>query len=149
MLDKITIKDTHGLQFPSDIFSALGNSVTYPLLVIAPHDDDAQLAAALAIFESIRAGGKVHIVVVTDGRMGFQGSESKNSIVHTRKQECVASCAALGVSRNYLHRLEFPDATLHRYSGAWQDASGAVTGLTAELTRIIRLIKPGAVMIPI
>ena len=149
MLRRITTRGPDGLHYPRDIFSALGNSRSNPLLIIAPHDDDAQLAAAVAIFESIRAGGEVHIVVVTDGRMGFQNSESKNGIIDTRRKECIASCAALGVPHKNLHRLEFPDAILHRYAGAWQDASGSVSGLTAELTRIIRRINPGAVMIPV
>lgn len=149
MLDRITIRDAGGLKYPRDIFAALGNSSSNPLLVIAPHDDDAQLAASVAIFESIRAGGEAHIVVVTDGRMGFQDSESKDGIIEARKRECVASCAAVGVSQKHLHRLEFPDATLHRYAGAWLDTAGSVSGLTADLTRVIRMINPGAVMIPI
>ena len=149
MLDRITIRDAAGLNYPRDIFAALGNSSSNPLLVIAPHDDDAQLAASVAIFESIRAGGEAHIVVVTDGRMGFQDSESKKGIVEARKKECVASCAALGVPQENLHRLEFPDASLNRHAGAWQDSDGSVRGLTAELTRVIRMINPGAVMMPI
>lgn len=149
MPDKITLRGSGGLHFPGDIFEALGNSHSNPLLIIAPHDDDAQLAAAVVILESIKAGGEVHIAVVTDGRMGFHSSEGKSELVERRKQECIASCAALGVSHKNLHRLEFPDATLHRYAGAWLDASGAVNGLTAELTRLMRAVNPGSIMIPI
>lgn len=62
LLDRITIRDAVGLHHPKDIFDALGNSISNPLLVIAPHDDDAQLAASVAIFESIRAGDRKSVV---------------------------------------------------------------------------------------
>ena len=75
------------------------------LAVVAPHPDDETLAAGGLIFDLIRAGWRVTIVVVTDGAASHPDVRDLSGI---REVECCRAVRALGVSGPPTF-LRFPD----------------------------------------
>ncbi len=53
-------------------------------LVVSPHDDDAVLGAGLLIQLAKRENVPVHVLIVTDGSMGYCSLEEKDAIIQTR-----------------------------------------------------------------
>src|SRR5881394_1680154 len=66
------------------------------VLVIAPHPDDETIAAEGLIAATVRDGGDVHVVVVTDGEAGVNRTRAAN-LGAAREAETRAVLATLGV----------------------------------------------------
>ena len=120
---------------------------------VSPHDDDVVLGAGLAIQLSIREGVPVHVLVVTDGAMGYCSLEEKESIAQVRQEETYESLSALGVPRERIHFLGFPDCQLGLFAGRrpGEDEPGAIqgfTGLQNAFTYHLRQIRPSQVFVP-
>lgn len=70
-----------------------------PWLVVAPHADDETFGMGGAILLACKAGIDVHVEIVTDGRVGGDGS---NALVSRREEEARQACSMLGaVSCNF------------------------------------------------
>lgn len=136
----ITVHSAAAPMTPMDPLCALGPQ---PWLVIAPHDDDAQIGMGLTIHAAVAAGIEVHIAVVTDGRMGWDDPADREQLVATRADEMTRASATIGVPADRLHRLGFPDGSLHLHQGCRPDAEGG--GMGRVLTRLLRTIRPGTV----
>lgn len=126
----------------TDLAATLGAG---PWLVIAPHDDDAQIGMGMTIHAAVKAGIEVHIAVVTDGRMGWDDPAGRDALIATRAVEMEKASLAVGVPRERLHRLGFPDGSLHLHQGCRMEAAGESGGMGRVLTRLLRQIRPGAV----
>ena len=75
-------------------------------LMISPHDDDAVLGAGLLIQLAKRENVPVHILIVTDGSMGYCIAEEKDTIAQTRRKESFECYQGLGVPKeNIMARL--------------------------------------------
>lgn len=135
-----TVHTTAAPMVPMDPLQALGPG---PWLVIAPHDDDAQIGMGMTIHAAVAAGIEVHIAVVTDGRMGWDDPADREQLVKTRAEEMTRASATLGVPADHLHPLGFPDGSLHLHQGCRPDAEGG--GLGRVLTRLFRTVRPGTV----
>ncbi|KEO81078.1 hypothetical protein EL26_22840 [Tumebacillus flagellatus] len=95
------------------------------LLVIAPHPDDESLAAAAMIRQTLNAGGRVRIVVMTNGD-GYRGAAAQwfglqhptgqdmQRLGVIRQQEELHAVGRLGVKAQDVTFLGYPDAGLHR-----------------------------------
>jgi len=95
------------------------------LLVIAPHPDDETLIAGGLIQKSLEAGGKVKILFLTNGdgsretvlreakKADFSPQEYL-SLGEQRMQEAVSAAAVLGVKKEDLVFLGFPDRGLEK-----------------------------------
>lgn len=73
------------------------------LAVFAHPDDESTVAPILAKY--VREGAKVHLVIVTDGRLGtndFHDHEAGETLVATRKEEMKCAAEKLGVALTHL-----------------------------------------------
>ncbi len=123
-------------------------------LFISPHDDDVILGAGLFIQLAQRENVPVHILIVTDGSMGYCSTEQKETISDIRREETYKSFAALGVPRENITWMGFPDARLSYYCGRrlagtddTTDVEGFV-GLQNSFTYWLRKIAPTQCFLP-
>jgi LmbE family N-acetylglucosaminyl deacetylase len=121
---------------------------------VSPHDDDVALGAGLAIQLAIHEGVPVHVLVVTDGSMGYCSEAHRADIAQIRQEETYESLIALGVPRDNIHFLGFPDCQLSLLAGR-RVASGnepgtiaGFTGLQNAFTYHLRQIRPTQVFVP-
>ncbi|HOX41663.1 MAG TPA: PIG-L family deacetylase [bacterium] len=77
------------------------------ILVFSPHPDDETLAAGGYIYEAVKAGATVKIVLVTDG--------NKHNLKDLRYTEFKKSLELLGVPESNLVFLGYPDGRLKSY----------------------------------
>jgi len=121
-------------------------------LFIAPHDDDLCMGSGLLMQKALAEGIPVRAIITTDGRMGYGSSISKENIVATRKAETLDSFNILGIDD--VHWLDFPDCSLHLYSGAREAVDGdpciigGNTGIQNAYTSQLRDFKPTRVFVP-
>jgi LmbE family N-acetylglucosaminyl deacetylase len=87
------------------------------ILVVAPHPDDETIGAGGYLMEAVQAGARVQIVVATDGRM--RGTKE------IRYQEIRNAVAKLGVSKNDITFLGYPDGELSSQA-SFQDRLEAI-----------------------
>ncbi|MBN1555966.1 MAG: PIG-L family deacetylase [Phycisphaerae bacterium] len=123
-------------------------------LFISPHDDDIVIGGGLMIQSALKEKVPVHVAVVTDGSMGYCSLKEKDTISDIRKAETYASLKVLGVKKNNIHWLGFPDCQLSRFMGRRpQEESDPVgshgfTGLQNAFTELLRMIRPNQVFLP-
>ena len=123
-------------------------------LFLSPHDDDVVIGGGLMVQSAIAEKVPVHVAVVTDGAMGYCSADQKNSIREVRRRETYAAYQALGVPREDIHWLGFPDCRLPLYqgrrpAGAEEPAqSEGFTGLENAFTKLLRDIRPTQVFLP-
>jgi LmbE family N-acetylglucosaminyl deacetylase len=131
----------------ADLVEGLGLDRPGPLLVIAPHDDDAVLGCGLGIQAAQQAGMEVHLAVVTDGRMGYVEPAGREALVAIRAAELERSSAILGIPAAHIHRLEFPDGATGRWAGCHETPAGP-RGISRSLCAVLRQVAPLAVCCP-
>ena len=104
-----------------------------PLLVVAPHPDDESLGCGGMIAEAGKLGGRVHIVVVTDGARSHPQSRThpKDRLRSIRRSETIEAASVLGVPAGEVSFLDVPDGHAPR-SGA---AARAIGQRLASLAR--------------
>ena len=123
-------------------------------LMISPHDDDAVLGAGLLIQLAKRERVPVHILIVTDGSMGYCSADEKDNIAEIRRNESFKCYQSLGVPKKNIVWLGFPDCRLSgcrgRSPAAPDDdlAIGGFTGLQNTFTYHLRKIKPTQCFLP-
>ncbi len=123
-------------------------------LMVSPHDDDAVLGAGLLIQLAKRENVPVHIMIVTDGSMGYCSVDEKDSIAQIRRKESLKCYESLGVPRQNIVCLGFPDCQLGNYRGRSPArpgdavAIGGFTGLQNAFTFRLRQIKPTQCFLP-
>jgi LmbE family N-acetylglucosaminyl deacetylase len=74
------------------------------VLVFSPHPDDESIGVGGYIYDSIKAGAEVEIILVTDG--------NKHKIKDRRYEEFRQATGILGVNENNLVFLNYPDGQL-------------------------------------
>ena len=82
-------------------------------LFVSPHDDDLCLGAGLFMQQAVAEGVNVQVLVVTDGRMGYCTLEQRESISDIRRKETYESFAILGVVRESIAWINYPDGGLY------------------------------------
>jgi len=127
-------------------------------LVISPHDDDAVLGAGLLIQLAKRENVPVHIMVVTDGSMGYCSIKERNTIIEIRRNETFECYQSLAVPKTNIVRLDFPDCQLTNFRGRSpvrefpiddsRLAIGGFVGLQNTFTYYLRKIKPTQCFLP-
>ena len=123
-------------------------------LFVSPHDDDAVLGAGLFMQLAQRENVPVYILIVTDGSMGYCSREQKDKISEIRREETYACYMSLGVPRENIIWLAFPDCRLNYYRGRrlsdsndWTKLEGHI-GLQNSFTHWIRKIAPSQCFLP-
>jgi LmbE family N-acetylglucosaminyl deacetylase len=122
-------------------------------LFIGPHDDDVVLGAGLLIQKAIEQRVPVHVLITTDGQMGYCRIEDRDSIAQIRRGQARESCAMLGVSD--VHWLHFPDCNLTSFAGrrraeypSESHVLEGCTGLQNAYTYYFRKISPTRIFVP-
>ena len=123
-------------------------------LFISPHDDDAVIGAGLLIQLAKRENVPVHILIVTDGSMGYCSPEEKNNISEIRRSETLQCYQMLDVPKENIGWLGLPDCRLTEYRGrrpaskADKAAIEGFTGLQNAFTYHLRKIRPTQSFLP-
>ena len=123
-------------------------------LMISPHDDDAVLGAGLLIQLSNRENVPVHILIVTDGSMGYCSAKEKDTIAEIRRNESFECYQSLGVPKENIIWLGFPDCRLSNYRGRSPAlpndpvALNGFVGLQNSFTYYLRKINPTQCFLP-
>jgi len=123
-------------------------------LMVSPHDDDAVLGAGLLIQLAKRENVPVHIMIVTDGSMGYCSADEKDRIAEIRYKESLECYKTLGVPKSNIICLGFPDCQLGNYRGRSPAKPGdaalinGFTGLQNAFTFHLRQIKPTQCFLP-
>ena len=102
---------------------------------------------------AVRENIPVHVWVVTDGSMGYCSNEEKGNIAQIRKLEAIDSYTSLGVPREHIIFLNFPDCQLENYKGRHPSANDShsiegFTGLQNAFTYYLRKIRPTQCFVP-
>ncbi|MBX3460436.1 MAG: PIG-L family deacetylase [Planctomycetes bacterium] len=111
-------------------------------LFVSPHDDDALIGAGCWLQA---LGRNAHVLIVTDGSLGFAQPGAAAGIAARRRAEAAAAYAELGLPAENLHRLEYPDGSLSRHTGS-VTVQGKLAGLDCDLTRLYRTLRPSRVI---
>ncbi len=122
-------------------------------MFVSPHDDDLCIGAGLLMQAAVQAGVEVQVVIVTDGCLGYCGSEQKKDIIDIRRQETLRSFEVLGIPDDHVNFLGFPDGGLTRFIGRRPAAEGeptvgGYTGLQNAFTHSLRELRPSRVFVP-
>lgn len=123
-------------------------------LMVSPHDDDAVLGAGLLIQLAKRENVPVHIMIVTDGSMGYCSADEKDRIAEIRRKETLECYKALGVPKSNIVCLSFPDCQLVTNRGrspAKENDPAAIngfSGLQNAFTFHLRKIRPTQCFVP-
>ena len=78
------------------------------IIVFSPHPDDEIISSAGIIFESLEAGAKVKVVIVTDG--------NKRGLKRTRRNESLLAGKVIGLNKDDIIFWDFPDGRLFEHS---------------------------------
>ena len=123
-------------------------------MFVSPHDDDVILGGGLTMQIAIEKGVDVHVLVITDGSMGYCSLDEKDSISEIRKAETYSCYEALGIKHENIHWLAFPDSGLNQYRGrrAAREGDrvviGGFTGMQNAFTHYLREIRPSHCFVP-
>jgi len=122
-------------------------------LLVSPHDDDLALGAGMLMQAAARAGVDVHVLIVTDGCLGYCTREQQADIIEIRRRETYESFAVLGIARERIEYVDYPDGGLTPYIGrrkalpGERDIEGYV-GLQNAFTYHLRRLRPARVWVP-
>jgi LmbE family N-acetylglucosaminyl deacetylase len=123
-------------------------------LFVSPHDDDAVLGCGLLIQLAKREKAPVHVLIVTDGSMGYCSLDEKATITRTRHSEGLECYRTLGVPKGHITWLGYPDCRLNNYRGrtpadnADPPAVAGFVGLQNSFTHCLRRIRPTQCFVP-
>lgn len=123
-------------------------------MFVGPHDDDVVTAAGLTFLAALAEGVQVHAVIATDGRMGYCRFPQRRTISKIRMSEAQASFQILGLPRERLHFLGFPDCNLNHYRGRHFTTIGDPTeiegasGMQNAFPYILRKVRPNRIFLP-
>lgn len=123
-------------------------------MFVSPHDDDVVIGAGITAHVAMLEGTEVHVVITTDGRMGYCRLAQRRTITRVRADESYEGYRALGLPLERLHRLGFPDCNLNPYRGRHFTTIGDPTeiegasGLQNALPYILRQVRPTRVFLP-
>jgi len=122
-------------------------------LFVSPHDDDLCIGAGLWMQAAVQAGIDVQVVIVTDGRMGYCSLAQQKTIVEVRKAETYESFGILGIAKENVHYIAYPDGGLTAYQGRRKAEAGEAriagyVGLQNAMTHHLRRARPARVLVP-
>ncbi|NNE46275.1 MAG: hypothetical protein HKN37_06410 [Rhodothermales bacterium] len=127
--------DSPEFSVPDDLFPGT-------IVILAPHMDDETLACGGTI-AALSDKSRILVAFVTDGAMSpaptfrWQGSPS-TSLPAVRKREAENALSTLGVPKDNIYFLDYPDGEL----------SAHVDDLAVRLAEILKSTKPAFVFVP-
>lgn len=106
-------------------------------LVLAPHADDESFGCGGTIASRCASGGRVVIVVATDGALSDRHGRDEREVVAVRQAEARAAGQALGVDADDVRFLLLPDGALGEHQ---RELVEELQGLVTELDPIEILV---------
>ena len=116
------------------------------LAVMSPHDDDAIIGAGYAMLAAKSMGAEVYVVIFCKGDAGYSTVEEKETIVDVRREETYNCYEKLGIPRDHILRLDYPDFSALNYCGWFMADKSA--GQMQTILKFLRDKKVTRVMIP-
>lgn len=107
-------------------------------LVIAPHPDDETFGCAATIARKTAAGSTVSVCVVSDGGAFTTDEMTPAELVSMRRENFDNACSILGIEKNDVSLLDFPDRGLEE----------AYPRVVAAITEVIDRVKPDEIFLP-
>ena len=122
-------------------------------LFVSPHDDDLCVGAGMLMQAAVREGVNLQVLVVTDGCMGYCREDQQSSIIQIRREETFESFAVLGIAKQHVTYIGYPDGGLTDYVGRRPAHSGeqnieGYVGLENAFTYYLRKFRPTRVFVP-
>ncbi|MCX7419962.1 MAG: PIG-L family deacetylase [Planctomycetia bacterium] len=122
-------------------------------LFVSPHDDDLCIGAGLTMQAARQAGVDVQVLIVTDGCLGYCRAEQRESIAKIRREETYESFEMLGIARDHVTYINYPDGGLTPYVGRrparnLEPAIEGYVGLQNVFTYYLREFRPNCVFVP-
>lgn len=127
------------------------------LTVFSPHPDDETLGASGLIQRVLRKGGKVEVVFMTSGDGFAEGLEKQKHLAHPtavdfreygkeREGEAVKALGTLGLKKEDVTFLGFPDAVLSNLIAKYPSANHACTSPFTEMNHpsTLEIVVPNA-----
>ncbi len=134
---KYTYYDTNTGKKTTDIntiFPGFGENEV--LAVMSPHDDDAVIGAGYAMLAAQDAGAEVYVVIFCRGDAGYSTVEAKTTIEAVRERETFDCYERLGIPRDHILRMNFPDFSAISCIG-WELS----TGKAGDMPVILRFLR--------
>ena len=102
-----------------------------PILILAPHPDDESLGCGGLIRQACAAGMDVSVAILTDGTKSHPNSREYPAprLRAVREAEAMAAVAVLGLARDRLSFLGYPDAAAPRWGKSLRDAGDRLADL--------------------
>lgn len=115
-----------------------------PVLVVAPHQDDATLGCGGLLFQKRLAGHPVHVLYLTDGSASHPGHPvlTPAALSALRRDEARLAKFRLGVDSACLRFLDLPDGRLSTLEPALRE--NALATLAAHFSAL----RPAAILLP-
>ncbi|MGB7157580.1 MAG: PIG-L family deacetylase [Tepidisphaeraceae bacterium] len=142
-------------------FKSLASALSAPSLAretwlfVSPHDDDLCLSCGLLMQQAVAEGVNVQVLVVTDGRMGYCTLEQRDTIAEIRRTETYESFALLGVGKDHIEYVGYPDGGLNPLCGRRKaqpgdevNAIAGYVGLQNAFTYHLRRTRATRVFVP-
>mgnify|MGYP001061092183 CR=1 FL=1 len=152
---QFTRKTDRGAQRAACLAEAMGLATiaNQTWLFVSPHDDDVCIGAGLFMQAAMREGVALQVLIVTDGCMGYCQLEDRDRIVDIRREEAYRSYEALGIPRDRVAYVSYPDGGLIPFIGRrrareGEDAIAGYVGLQNALTYHLRKVRPTRVYVP-
>ena len=152
---QFTRKTDRGAQRAACLAEAMGLAAirNQTWLFVSPHDDDVCIGAGLFMQAAMREGVTVHVLIVTDGCMGYCQLEDRDRIVEIRRREAYQSYQVLGIPRERVNYVGYPDGGLvpligRRRAREGEDDIAGYVGLQNALTYHLRKTRPARVYVP-
>ncbi len=117
-------------------------------LIVVPHDDDAVIGMGLMIQAALHANIEVHVLITTDGSMGYCHAKHQKNIQEIRRKETLDSFKMIGVNTKNVQWLHFKDCSLNNQTGRYKPAKKTKStikgfdGLQNAYTASLRKIRP-------
>lgn len=154
-LFRFTRKTDRGAQRTACLADAMGPPAIadQTWLFVSPHDDDVCIGAGLFMQAAMQEGVNVEVLIVTDGCMGYCQLEDRDQIVEIRHREAYRSYQVLGIPRDRVRYIGYPDGGLipligRRRARADEESIAGYVGLQNALTYHLRTIRPARVYVP-
>jgi LmbE family N-acetylglucosaminyl deacetylase len=107
-------------------------------IVFAPHQDDETLGCGGTIILKRELSTPVTCVFMTDGTTSHQTFMDRESLHRLRRAEALEATAVLGLDRDQVHFLDFPDSKLGNHHAA----------AVAKVTVLLDAVMPDEVYVP-
>lgn len=132
------LQNKHQAKLDDNVEKATLNNLKESAMVFAPHQDDETLGCGGTILRKRGLDADVDVVFLTDGRTSHSHLMSPLLLTALREEEATAACAKLGVAKDRISFLRYPDSTLKKMGDA----------AASTVLRLLQERQPREVYIP-